>query len=84
MDFGPSANQRIEQAAEPVAMQRRRVLAIGGIGGNAWNRMVVEIDGATAECFILPQSQPMRLSAQECKQWAAFLLDVAAVLEEAS
>ena len=46
--------------------------------------MVVEIDGATADCLILPQAMPMRLSAKECKQWADFLLDVAAVLEEVS
>ena len=82
--FGPDANQKIEQASNVVEIQRRRVLAIGGIGGNAWNRMVVEIDGAQADVLISPQSQPMRLSARDCKLWAAYLLDVAAVLEEAS
>lgn len=82
--FLPDANQQIERAGEVVPVERRRVLAISGIGGNAWNRMVVEIDGATADCLILPQAMPMRLSAKECKQWADFLLDVAAVLEEVS
>lgn len=82
--FGPDANQKIEQASDVVEIERRRVLAIGGIGGNSWNRMVVEIDGSQAEALILPQTQPMRLSAKDCKQWAAYLLDLAAVLEEAS